>query len=135
MNGKSFSPPRFLLDTNLVIAILNKEPSVTRRITPDLNIYIPCIAIGEAISGAHRSSRVQQNLQAVKSLATDLRVLPCNVGTAEAYGVLHAHLRAKGRPIPSNDIWIAAIAHQRNLTLITRDSHFQYIDFLSLLIW
>jgi tRNA(fMet)-specific endonuclease VapC len=135
MNGRSINSSRFLLDTNLIIAILNKDPTVTRRITPDLDIYIPCIAVGEVVAGAHRSSRVEQNLQAVKSLSKALRVLSCNVGTAEAYGVLHAHLQAKGQPIPSNDIWIAAIAHQRNLTLITRDAHFQHIDFLSILIW
>lgn len=135
MNGKFISRRKFLLDTNLLIAILNKESSVTRRITPDLDIYIPCIALGEVVSGAHRSDRVDENLKSIKTLSRTLRVLPCNVGTAEAYGLLHAHLRSKGRPIPSNDIWIAAIAHQRGLTLLTRDNHFTYIDFLSVIVW
>ena len=135
MNSSSFSPHRFLLDTNVMIAMRNQDRSITRRITPEMDLYLPCIALGEMFSGAQRSDRVQENLQAIKAFSKVFPVLPCNAGTAEAYGSLAAYLLNKGTPIPENDIWIAAIAHQRRLTLITRDTHFQYIDFLSLLVW
>jgi len=49
--------------------------------------------------------------------------------------VLKASLRRKGKPIPENDIWIAAIAYQHDLTLITRDKHFSEIDELKIIAW
>ena len=135
MHGRFPKTRGFLLDTNIIICILNRDHSITRQITPDMKIYVPCIALGEAIMGAHRSQRIHENLQAIKSFAKTMPILPCNAGTAEAYGVLHARLLDKGKPIPDNDIWIAAIAHQRDFTLITRDSHFKYVDSLSVVVW
>ena len=135
MNGRSVGLHRFVLDTNIVIAIRNRDRSITKRITPEMELYLPSIVLGELFLGAHRSDHAHQNLLEVKSLAQIYPVLPCNAGTAEAYGRVCAHLLDKGRPIPENDIWIAALAHQRGLTLITRDTHFQYVDFLSLLVW
>jgi tRNA(fMet)-specific endonuclease VapC len=135
MPGRFPNGRRFLLDTNIVIAILNRDHSITRQITPDMNVCVPAIALGEAFLGAHRSMRVHENLQAIKSFSKTFPILPCNAGTAEAYGNLHAYLLNKGRPIPDNDIWIAAIAHQRGFTLITRDAHFRHIEFLSILVW
>jgi tRNA(fMet)-specific endonuclease VapC len=135
MNGRFLHPHRFLLDTNIVVAIRNRDRSITKRIAPEMELYLPSPALGELFSGAHRSDRIEQNLQEIKSLTRLYPVLPCNAATAEAYGMLHAYLKAKGRPIPTNDIWIAAVAHQRGLTLITRDEHFRYIDYLSILVW
>lgn len=135
MHGRFSIPRKFLLDTNIIIAILNRDYSVTRQITPDMNVSVPCIALGEVIAGAYRSAQVHQNLQAIKSLSRTIPVLPCNVGTAEAYGSIYAYLKKKGRPIPENDIWIAAIAHQRGFTLITRDSDFKHIEHLPVLVW
>lgn len=135
MHGRLPNPRGFLLDTNIVIAILNRDHSITQQITPEMDIHVPCIALGEAIMGAHRSGGTHKNLQAIKSFSKTLPILPCNAGTAEAYGSLHAYLLNKGRPIPDNDIWIAAIAHQRGLTLLTRDHHFRHIEHLSVLIW
>ena len=135
MHGSSPDTRGFLLDTNIVVAILNRDHSITQQITPDMKIHVPCIALGEAIMGAHRSRRIHQNLQAIKSFSKTIPIMACNAGTAEAYGVLHARLLNKGSPIPDNDVWIAAIAHQRGFTLITRDAHFNYIDFLSVLVW
>ncbi len=50
-------------------------------------------------------------------------------------GQIKDELRQKGRPIPENDIWIAAITQQHNLSLSTRDAHFEHIDHLSIVVW
>lgn len=50
-------------------------------------------------------------------------------------GIIKEELRKKGKPIPENDIWIAALARQYNLQLVTKDEHFQYINALMLLSW
>ena len=60
-----------------------------------------------------------------------LGYLPCDFDTARLYGRIKAELRRKGKPIPENDIWIAAAAIQYGLTLVTRDRHFDFIDGLS----
>lgn len=62
-------------------------------------------------------------------------ILECSVETAFMYSKLKAGLKAKGKPIPENDLWIAASAMQLELTLITRDGHFNHIDNLSLQQW
>ncbi len=62
-------------------------------------------------------------------------VLLCDVETARYYGDIKNQLRLKGRPLPENDIWIAAVALQHNLTLVTRDAHFQEIENLQVVGW
>ena len=62
-------------------------------------------------------------------------MLPCDTATAQQYGDIKNQLRAKGRPIPENDIWIAAIAMQYQLTLVARDGHFHEVDGLQVETW
>jgi len=62
-------------------------------------------------------------------------VLTCDMDTAKKYGIIKSVLRMKGRPIPENDIWIAAITLQHNLILATRDPHFDEIENLNVEFW
>ncbi len=62
-------------------------------------------------------------------------VLACDADTARQYGTIKHALRLKGRPIPDNDIWIAAIARQYHLMLVTRDTHFAEVDELLSQAW
>jgi tRNA(fMet)-specific endonuclease VapC len=57
------------------------------------------------------------------------------VTTAQQYGEIKNALRAKGRPIPENDLWIAALSLQYGLTVVTRDDHFNAIDGLPIATW
>ena len=60
-----------------------------------------------------------------------MTILVCDTETARQYGRIKVELRRKGRPIPENDMWIAAVALQHGLTLATRDAHFDAIDGLT----
>ena len=71
----------------------------------------------------------------VRELAARNTILSCDEVTGDIYGQIKVQLRTKGRPIPENDIWIAATAMQHGLTLVTRDRHFQEIDGLALATW
>lgn len=62
-------------------------------------------------------------------------MLSADEETANNYTLIKSGLLNKGKPIPENDIWIAAIARQYKLTLITRDKHFDEIDALSIDNW
>ena len=80
------------------------------------------------------SSRVAENLRTLTEFAAAY-TLPCDAGTARVYGEVKEHLRRSGRPIPEDDVWIAAIGLRHRLTLITRDAHFQHVAGLRLESW
>lgn len=98
-------------------------------------VLIPSIALGELYYGALKSARVETNQARIDEFASSSVIGGCDWGTARIYGQIKNRLRAKGRPIPENDLWIVAIAQQHQLTLISRDDHFKEVDDLSLRRW
>jgi tRNA(fMet)-specific endonuclease VapC len=98
-------------------------------------VFLCVPVLGELRYGALASIRVEQNLARLDQLAGSMPVLPCDQATAASYGVVKLQLRGKGKPIPENDVWIAALARQHELTLVTRDSHFESVDGLLLELW
>ncbi len=126
---------RFLLDTNIVIALFAEDTAVHQHLSEAGEVFVPSIVIGELYYGAHRSARVAENLARIGEFVASTTVLPCNTETAQQYGEIKNKLRAKGRPIPENDIWIAAIAMQYQLTLVARDRHFHEVDGLRVEAW
>ena len=113
---------RFLLDTNIVIAIFANEASVLQRLGLAGEVFVASIVLGELYYGARKSGRSATNIQRVDTFAASNAVLACDIETAQQYGLIKDALRAKGKPIPENDIWIAALALQYGLTLATRDA-------------
>jgi tRNA(fMet)-specific endonuclease VapC len=126
---------RFLLDTNIIISLFAKDPQIHDRIVNIQEIFVPCIAIGELYFGAYKSVKIQENIARIDEFALNNTVLSCNTETARKYGDIKNRLKDKGQPIPENDIWIAAIAQQYDLTLVTKDSHFEAIENLKIEIW
>ena len=76
-----------------------------------------------------------QNLQQIDNFKDANTILACDETTASVYGVLKNMLRSKGRPLPENDIWIAAVAIQHGLTLVSRDAHFDELETLQRVTW
>lgn len=129
MNG------RFLLDTNVVIAFLIKDESVIDRPAPTDELYVSSTIIGELFYGAFNSGMVEPNGDRVEEFIRDTVTASCDTGTARIYGQIKTSLRKQGRPIPDNDIWIAAVAKQHSLTLVSRDEHFNHVEDLMLVRW
>jgi tRNA(fMet)-specific endonuclease VapC len=125
----------FLLDTNIVIALFANDQAVIASLTAADVVCVPAIALGELYFGARKSGRSADNLVRIDEFADTASVLACNGETAKHYSVIKHTPRAKGQPIPENDIWIAALASQHQLTLVTRDSHFQQVDGLPITGW
>ena len=117
----------YLLDTNIIIAILAEDRAVLRKLASGLLVYIPSVALGELFFGALKSARPRANVSRVEELAGRGVVLACDAGTSRRYGEVKHQLKSLGRPIPDNDIWIAAMAMQHGLTLVTRDPHFDHV--------
>jgi tRNA(fMet)-specific endonuclease VapC len=126
---------RILLDTNIVIGLLAGEAGIRDRLAMAEEVFLSSIVLGELFYGAYKSTHIKENLSRLDELAAESLMLSCDLITARHYGMMKNQLRQQGRPIPENDIWIGAIAQQHDLTLITRDAHFQDIPELRIEIW
>ena len=135
MNGLISMNGRYLLDTNIIIALFADEAAVKGNLAVADEVFVSSIVIGELCYGAQKSGRAKANLACIDELAANNVVLGCDTNTARRYGEVKNELRVKGRPIPENDIWIAAIALQHDLTLVTRDTHFDEIENLKTTVW
>ena len=129
MNGKH------LLDTNIIVALFKNDENVRNQMAASPEVFAPAIAVGELYYGAQHSAHVEENMNHVREFAKSTTVLACDIATAEHYGQIKNELKTKGHPLPENDIWIAAIARQHSLTVVTRDQHFKEIDELLLEEW
>ncbi len=126
---------RYLLDTNIIIALLASDESVKERLVSIEEVFLPSIAIGELYYGAYRSSRRDENIKRIDKLVKGNNILVCNARIAQEYGLIKSRLSEKGRPIPENDIWIAALASSNNLIVVTRDEHFKHVEGLQIEMW
>jgi tRNA(fMet)-specific endonuclease VapC len=126
---------RYLLDTNIVIALWANDAPVTHQLAGADEVFVPIIVLGELYYGARKSAWSAANIARIDNFAARSSILVCDLATAQQYGESKNILRAKGRPIPENDLWIAAVALQYRLTLVTRDDHFGQIDGLITVKW
>lgn len=92
-------------------------------------------AVGELYFAIYASHRFDENMTNLRSLLASIVVLPFDATAAEEYGRIRAELKVAGRPIPSTDAQIAAVARVHQLTVLTADRHFQYVDRLSAQSW
>jgi len=122
---------QFLLDTNVAIALLEGDAAVLRHLGQETRVLLSTVVLGELYYGARKSSCVEDNLARIHRLAASTVVLGCDLTTAYQYSVIKNQLRLKGRPIPENDIWLAAIAMQYDLAMVSRDKHFGEVDGLT----
>ena len=120
-----------LLDTNIVIGLLAGEKAIHQRLAESPKVLLSTVVLGELYYGARKSHRVQENLARINKFAFSTVVLGCDIATAHEYGVIKNKLRLKGQPVPDNDLWLAAIARQYDLTLVSRDKHFSEVDGLA----
>src|SRR5690348_13723802 len=119
---------RFLPDTNIVIALFAGETAVLDAFSHADEVFLSSVVLGELYYGARKSARAAENVARIDVFAASNVVLACDADTSRQYGVIKELLRAKGKMIPENDIWIAATALQHGLTLATRDAHFKGVD-------
>jgi predicted nucleic acid-binding protein len=110
------------------------DPAVIQRFESAEEIWLPLIALGELYAGFELGDRKDQNEEQLSDFLSQptVDVLYPNEDTALQHGEIFAHLRRQGTPIPTNDIWIAGLALQYDLTLDTRDDHIKRVPGLKL---
>jgi tRNA(fMet)-specific endonuclease VapC len=126
---------RFMPDTNIVIALFASEAAVLDEFSNADEVFLSCVVLGELYYGARKSARTTENLARIDAFATNSVILNCDMDTSREYAIIKEALRAKGKMIPENDIWIAAMALQHGLTLATRDAHFKEVADLLIANW
>ncbi len=126
---------RLAVDTNAVIAYREGIPEVCSLIERADTILLPVIVLGELLYGAANSARPQENEQAVRKFLDQSVLTPIDESIAAHYAAVRSKLKKIGRPIPENDIWVAATCLELGVTLLSRDTHFNYIDDLPVINW
>lgn len=124
---------KLLLDTNIVIALFKGDSETLDFLEKQEVVYVSATVLGELYLGAYRSASVQKKLQEIKFFLINCIVLPTDAATSESYALIKTALLHKGKPIPENDIWIAAIAMQYELPLYTNDKHFTEVGGIKLI--
>jgi tRNA(fMet)-specific endonuclease VapC len=119
-----------LLDTNVLADFFAGDPETVEAFQRTRALAINSVVLGELLGGFALGTRAGANRRLLARFLSTPRVKLLAVGpeTAEHYADVYAQLRRKGRPIPSNDMWVAASAREHGLALFTRDVHFQEIE-------
>ena len=124
-----------ILDTNAVSAIADNEVGAAGVVTRAESIELPVIVLGEYRFGIAQSRRRKEYENWLDELISATRVLPVDEETSHHYARVRAELKAAGRRIPSNDLWIAALARQHRLPLMSMDQHFDAVPGLKRTGW
>jgi tRNA(fMet)-specific endonuclease VapC len=121
---------KVLLDTNAYSALMRGLPSVVNKVRNAEKVLLSTIVIGELLYGFRYGGRFERNLDILQRFLDDPYVesLPATYVTADRFSLLAAALRRKGKPIPTNDIWIAAHTLEAGADLLSYDDHFSHID-------
>ena len=124
-----------ILDTNAVSALLAGDEALGTLLAAEVRHYLPVVVLGEYRYGLLHSDRRGRLEPVLEILVRESVVLPVDESTAETYALVRNELRRKGRPIPENDLWIAALARQYQQPIVSRDEHFDEVPGLRRLDW
>ena len=124
-----------ILDASTVSAILEGNEEID-RILVDAEVYwLPIPVVGEYLFGIRGSKRQRKLSTGFEALLEASRLQICDFGTAEIYAEVRQELKRIGKPIPENDMWIAALARQHQLEIVSRDVHFDAVPGITRIAW
>ncbi len=120
---------RALLDTNRLTDVFRGDAALVKILERAEEVWIPFVALGEIKAGFLAGSRPAENERLLFAFLTlpGVGVLFADRETTDVYARLFVQLRRAGTPIPTNDLWIASLAVEHQLTLFSRDEHFRKI--------
>ena len=117
---------RALLDANRLTDALRGEPVTIKTLEHAAEVWLPFIALAEIRAGLLCGKRPYENEALLHGFLRlpGVGILYADRETTDVYARLFAQLRRQGQPIPTNALWIASLAVQHQLTLVSRDGHF-----------
>ena len=121
---------RILLDSNAYSRLMRGDGHTSALVRDATEILMSAVVIGELLYGFRSGSRFERNAAGLRSFLDNpyVSLVPVGPVTADRYSRIAAALRAKGRPIPTNDVWIAAHAMETGADLLSADRHFEAVD-------
>ena len=124
-----------ILDTNALSAVVEGDPVLAPLLQKAAQMAIPVIVLGEYRYGISHSRNRRQYEEWLTEYLRDFRILEVEERTTIPYGAVRSELKKAGTPIPSNDVWIAALCRQHALPLLSRDRHFDLIPGIQRVNW
>ena len=124
---------KILLDTGAYTDLARGQSPLTDWVRRAEAVLLSSVVAGELLGGFRRGSRPSENVADLQRFLAQPRVhlLPVTWTTAERYARIYAALRRRGKPIPTNDMWIAAHAMETGAELLSSDTHFQHVEGLA----
>ncbi len=123
---------KYLLDTNVVIDLFRKNQKTIDKLIKIDKFNILSIVFGELTYGIENSFNKELHLKQLNAFSKTCSILPITESTSKIYGKIKAQLKTKGKPIPENDIWIAAHSIEHNSILLSNDAHLKLVEGLSI---
>ena len=124
-----------ILDTNGLSAMADGEPAIEPILRKAAQLAIPVIVLGEYRYGILHSRQRKDYEQWLADYLPKFRVLDVDERTTVSYSAIRTELKKAGTPIPSNDVWIAALCRQHSLPIVSRDLHFDSVPGIQRLDW
>ncbi len=124
-----------ILDTNALSVAAEGHPSVLGILAGAQQLALPVVVIGEYRYGIAQSRHRARYRRWLDSLIADCTVLDVTAQSAHHYAAICVELRQAGKPIPTNDLWIAALCRQHGLPLLSQDRHFDVVPGIQRLDW
>jgi len=125
-----------ILDSDHCVALLRGRLDLRDHITPDEELAVTAISVGELTHGAHKSARALENLARLDVLLAAVTILPYDEGAARRFGLLRAELERTGKRLNDLDLRIASIALAHGIPLVTHNRHhFERIPGLAIEDW
>ena len=124
-----------ILDTNALSAAAEREPSALEVVARAEHLAIPVIVLGEFRLGIAQSRHRASYENWLREWTAAVSVLDIDDDTTHSYAAIGLELKKKGKPIPANDLWIAALCRQYSLPLLSRDRHFDFVSGLRRIDW
>jgi len=126
---------KFVLDTSAYSDFNRGLNGLEKFMNTENELYMPIIVIGELRAGFELGSKKQENEQLLCDFldAPNVQVLKITDKTTKKYASIYKQLRTDGKPIGTNDMWIAALCLENDLSLLTTDRDFQNVANLTCL--
>ena len=121
---------RLLLDSNAYSGFMRGNGEIRDLVSTAEEVLLSATVVGEQLYGFRRGRRFEQNLAELRSFLQRpfVSFVPVGAVTADRYSRIMIALKAKGRPIPTNDVWVAAHAMETGADLVSADQHFEHVD-------
>ena len=124
-----------ILDTSGLSAVADGDAALQPILRNAVEVTVPVIVLGEYRYGIQQSRDRQRYEQWLTESVRNYRVLDVDEETSIYYATLRSELKRAGTPIPSNDVWIAALCRQHSFSVLSRDRHFDVVGGIERIDW